>query len=312
MTQSGIIQRRHNLQGMAYMLVAVGSLSMMDACLKTLARDLPAMQVTALRAMVSLPIVLVWISLSGGFAQLRSSRFGLHAIRGLIGIMSLGMFAWGVRSIPLSEAYAIFFVAPLLITVFAAVILRERVGWSRWLAIGVGFGGVLFVLRPSGSSAATLPGLAILGTAVSYALSAITVRVLGRTDSTQSMVFWLMTFVAAGAGVLALPVWRPLDGGHAPVLVALAVTGSVGQWTLTEAFRRAESSVIAPLEYTALAWGAGLDWLFWATAPGGRTLIGAAIVIASGVYLMRREKATASAVEPSATVPTGGPTDDSR
>ena len=104
------------------------------------------------------------------------------------------------------------------------------------------------MLRPSGAGTVSLPGLAVLLCAVCYALSAITVRVLGRTDSTQSMVFWLMALVAVGAGALALPNWRPVQVADWPILLALAGTGSVGQWAVTEAFKLGESSVIAPLE----------------------------------------------------------------
>jgi drug/metabolite transporter (DMT)-like permease len=280
------------------MLVAVGALSLMDACLKTLSQRYPAMQVAALRGLTTMPIVLAWVGMTGGFRQLLRVRFPLHVARGVLGILSLALFAHGVRSLPLSEAYAIFFCAPVLITVFAALFLRERVGWLRWAAVAVGFAGVFIVLKPSGADALSVPGLAVLATAVCYALSAITVRVLGRTDSTQSMVFWIMTFVALGAGALALPDWHAIERRDWIVLVALAATGSVGQWALTEAFKLGESSVIAPLEYTALLWGIGLDWLFWNTTPALRSLAGAGVVIVSGVYLIRRESVHAEAEHP--------------
>ncbi len=280
------------------MLIAVGSLSLMDACLKILSPHYPALQVASLRGLSTLPIVLVWVGLSGGYSQLLRVRFPLHVLRGALGICMLTAFTYGVRHLPLADAYAIFFVAPLLITALAVPILHEQVDARRWAAIAVGFGGVLFVLRPTGTSALTIPGLAVLVTAMGYALSAITVRVLGRTDSTQSMVFWLMTFVGVGAGMLAIPVWRPIQPGHWLVLGALAVTGSLGQWAVTEAFRKGEASFIAPFEYTALIWGAALDWYLWQTVPAPVTLLGAAVIIASGVYLVRREQVHAEAEHP--------------
>ena len=280
------------------MLVAVAALSLMDACLKTLAPHYVALQVTTMRALATLPLVVVWVAMTGGFRQLLRVRFPLHLARAILGICMLTLFTYGVRKLPLSDAYAIFFVAPLLITVFAALLLHEQVDRLRWMAVAVGFAGVLIVLRPTGASALTLPGLAVLGCAIGYALSAITVRVLGRTDSTQSMVFWLMGMTAAGAGLLALPNWRPIQAGHWLTIGAMAVTGSVGQWAVTEAFRRGEASVIAPFEYTALAWGIGLDWVLWRTAPGVVTLAGAAVIIASGVYLFRRERVHVEAEHP--------------
>lgn len=115
-------------------------------------------------------------------------------------------------------------------------------------------------------------------------------RVLGRTDSTQSMVFWLMLSIGGVATLLALPQWRPIAPQHWPVIVWIAASGALGQWAITEAFKRGEASFIAPFEYTAMAWGVGLDWLLWRTVPGTRTWIAAAIIIACGIYLMHRER----------------------
>lgn len=280
------------------MLVAVGALSLMDACMKILAPHYPALQVTSIRGLSTLPIVLVWVAMSGGYAQLLRVRFKLHVARAILGIAVLSTFTYGLRHLPLTDAYAIFFVAPLLITALAVPILGERVDRRRWMAIGIGFAGVLIVFRPTGTSALTIPGLAVLVTALGYALSAITVRILGRTDSTQSMVFWLMTIVGLGAGVLALPVWRPIQPEHWLAIGGLAVTGSLGQWAITEAFSRGEASFIAPFEYTALAWGVGLDWYLWRTTPTPVTLVGAAVIIASGVYLIRRERVHVEAEHP--------------
>jgi len=290
--------RSDNLRAALIMLVAVASFSLMDACLKTLSPHYPAMQVASLRGFATLPISILWVLAQGGVGQLVRVRFGLHLLRGVLGIASLAMFTYGLRKLPLSEAYSIFFVAPLLITVFAAMVLRERIGRPRWIAIAVGFLGTLIVLRPTGGGALTLPGLAILATAVTYAASAITVRVLGRTDTTQSMVFWVMAMMALGAGLLALPSWRPIQPAHWLAIGGLGLTGSVAQWALTEAFRRGQASFIAPLEYTALIWGIGLDWTIWRTLPGPLTFLGAAVIIASGVYLIRGEREHAEAEHP--------------
>jgi drug/metabolite transporter (DMT)-like permease len=280
------------------MLVAVGALSLMDGGLKALSPHYSPLQITAIRAVSALPIAIAWVLASGGVGQLLRVRFHLHLLRAGIGILMLTSFTFGIRHLPLSEAYAIFFVAPLLITVLAAPLLHERVGVARWVAIGVGFAGVIIVLRPSGAGLLSTPGLAVLGTAVGYAISAITVRVLGRTDSTPSMVFWLMTMIAVGASVLAWSDWRPIQSMHWTIIGGIAVTGSIGQWAITEAFKRAEASLIAPLEYTALAWGGAMDWLIWHTSPTGRTLAGATVIIASGIYLIRRERVHLETVPP--------------
>ena len=280
------------------MIFAVGALSLMDACLKILAPHYSPFQVASIRGLSTLPFVIAWVGLRGGFRQLIHVRFGLHVARGLIGIMMLATFAYALRYLPLSEAYSIFFVAPLLITALAVLILKERVDWARWLAIAIGFCGVIIVLRPTGAGALTIPGLAILACAVGYAFSAIIIRVLGRTDSTESMMFWLMAIVGIGAGLLALPDWRPVQPAHWPVIVGIAVFGSVGQLAITEAFKIGESSFIAPFEYTALAWGVGLDWFIWKTVPAPVTIVGAFVIIASGLYLVRRERVHVEAEHP--------------
>src|ERR1043166_2999141 len=122
------------------MVVGVGSFALMDASLKVLAPHYPVMQVAAIRGMASLPIAVLLAAVQGGFGQLLRIRPSLHLLRGLLGISSLATFAYGLRRLPLSETYAIFFVAPLLITVMAAIFLAERIGRRRWLAIAAGLG----------------------------------------------------------------------------------------------------------------------------------------------------------------------------
>lgn len=280
------------------MLVAVASFSLMDASIKTLSPHYSAIQITSLRGLASMPIALLWVAVQGGFGQLVRVRFGLQIFRGILGILSLACFTYGLRGLALSEAYSVFFVAPLLITLLAAWVLRERVGRGRWIAIAIGFLGTLIVLRPTGAGTITLSGLAILAAAATYATSAVTVRVLGRTDSTPSMVFWTMLFIAVGAGVVALPDWRAIQPDHWKAIGAIAITGSLAQWALTEAFRRGEASFIAPFEYTALLWGIALDWTLWHTLPSAITLLGAAIIAGCGVYLLRHSRNYAEAEHP--------------
>jgi drug/metabolite transporter (DMT)-like permease len=280
------------------MMIAVGTFAVMDSCLKLLSPHYPPLEIASLRGLSTLPFVIAWIAASGGFGSLLQIRMPLHIVRAALGIMMVAFFTYGVRKLPLADAYSIFFVAPLLITILAAVILRERVDQRRWWAIAVGFCGVLIVLRPTGANAITLPGIAILICALGYAFSAITVRVLARTDSTQAMVFWLMTFIAVGAGVLAIPSWQAVRGEHVWIVAVLGLSGSIGQWSITEAFRRGEASFIAPFEYTALVWGIAFDRFIWHTTPSLVTLVGASVIVGSGVYLVRHEHVHATAEHP--------------
>jgi drug/metabolite transporter (DMT)-like permease len=276
------------------MLLAVLSLSLLDAGMKSLAPHYPPLQLAGIRGLASLPFIVLWVGVTGGFGALLHVRWPLHLLRGVLGILMLCGFIYGVRHLPLSEAYSIFFVAPLLITAFAVPLLGERVGWRRWGAIAIGIAAVWFVLRPQGEGLVLLPAVTLFLSAAAYALSAITVRVLGRTDSTQSMVFWLMLSIAVVATLLALPDWKPIERGHWWIIAGMAVTGAVGQWAITEAFRLGEASFVAPFEYSAMAWGVGLDWMLWQTVPTARTWIAAAVIIACGMYLMHRERLESS------------------
>jgi drug/metabolite transporter (DMT)-like permease len=282
--------RSSNLRGIAAMLLAVAMLSLMDAGLKLLTPHYPAMQVAAMRALSSLPLVVAYVVWRRAIPGLWKVRWPLHLLRGALGIGMLSLFAFALRELPLSGAYAIFFIAPLLITALSVPFLGERVERPRWIAIGVGVVGMLVVLRPSGAGMLTLGGLAVLVSALCYAVSAITVRIVSRTDSSESQVFWLMTMVGLGAGALAAPNWVGIRLEDAWVLLGVAVTGFFGQLAITEAFRHGEASAIAPFEYSALAWALVLDWTLWRTWPDGFTLLGAAIIIGSGVYLVRHER----------------------
>ncbi len=284
------------------MLAAVGLFALMDAGLKSLTVHYPPMQVAAIRGLASLPFVLAWVLLSVGpqrvLPTLFRVRWSLHLLRGVLGITMMAAFVYALRSLPLSTAYTIFFVAPLLITPLSVPILGERVGPRRWTAIAIGFVGVLVVLRPTGDGLASFAGLAVLVAAFGYSVSAITVRVLMRTDSKQSIVVWLLVSMGVGAGLLALPQWVAIRGDDLWLILGVGVAGALGQYTITEAFRRGEASLIAPLEYTALLWGVLLDFTLWHVLPDGMTWVGAAIIVLSGMYLLRRERVHVDAEHP--------------
>ena len=129
-------------------------------------------------------------------------------------------------------------------------------------------------------------------------MSAITVRIVVRTDSVESQLFWLMAMVALGAGALAAPQWVAVRMDDGWILLAVAITGFLGQLAITQAFRFGEASAIAPFEYTALAWGLLIDWSLWNTLPDAWMLVGAGIIVASGVYLVRHEAVHAESEHP--------------
>ncbi len=272
------------------MLLAVGFFAGMDALLKLLAQRYPAVQVSALRGAASIPFVLLPVMLTGRWRALHPVNWRLHLLRGVLAIVMLTTFVYSVRLLPLADAYSVFLAAPLIVTALAVPLLGERVDAKRWVAIGIGLSGTLALLNPQASNLVTLGAAAAIISAVCYALSALSVRVLTRTDTTVSMVFWFMLMLAVFGGLLAAPSWVPVTREHWPVLAGVGLLGALGQHFVTEAFRHARASVVAPFEYTALLWAVALDWIFWHHAPNTRMFIGGAIIIASGLYLIHRAR----------------------
>jgi drug/metabolite transporter (DMT)-like permease len=292
------VSANRNLPAIMVMVAAAALFTIMDAGMKLLSQHYPPMQVTALRSLGSLPFVYVYVAWRSSFAAMLQVRWPLHLLRGGLAIVMLVTFVIGLQHLALTETYTIFYVAPLFITALSVPLLGERVGAARWVAIGTGMAGVLIVLRPTGAGVFTLAGLAVVASAVCYTFSAIAVRILGRTDSMESLMFWLISMLAFGSALLAWPHWQALRPQDAWLIAGVGATGFCGQWGVTYAFRHGEVSAIAPFEYTSLIWALGLDRLIWQTTPDHYTLLGAAVIIGSGIFLVRREKIHAEAEHP--------------
>lgn len=284
-----------NLKAIAAMLGAVGSFALMDAMLKQLSGHYSPAQLTCVRALASLPFVLATVAWSGAWSDLRPRNWRLHLVRGVLGLLMLVTFIYALQRLSLADTYAIYMAAPLLVAALSVPLFGDRVPARRWLAIAFGFAGVLVVLRPSGTGLTTLGGVIAAISALCYALNVLTIRVLGRTDSSRAMVVWYLALLALGGGLWALPDWRAIAGEHWPVVVGIGLAGAAGQYLFTEAFRRAQPSVVIPFEYTAILWAVGLDFAFWQTLPTVYVLTGAALVIASGLYVVYDERRDALA-----------------
>jgi drug/metabolite transporter (DMT)-like permease len=271
------------------MLAAVAAFSFMDALLKLLSAHYPPMQVAALRGATSLPFTLLPTLIAGRLSDLRPHRWRMHLLRGLLMVVVLGGFIYAVSVLSLANAYSVFLSAPLIVAALSVPLLGERISWRNWLAIFVGLAGVLTMLRPSASGLSMLGAIAALTGATAYALSAIAVRVLTRTDTTVSVVFWAVCLMTVFATAIAAPGWVPIEPAHWKWLLGLGLFAAIGQYLLTEAFRSAPPAVVAPFEYTALLWGIGIDRVVWHVLPSARVIFGGGIVIASGLYVIWHE-----------------------
>src|SRR6266404_9032410 len=278
----------HNrLRGIGFMIAAVFIFSIMDALMKRLSAHYGPLQIACLRSLSSLVCLLPPIVWRRSWTTLRAAGPMLHAFRGLLGVTMLSSFVFAVHRLTLAQTYSLFLAAPLLMTALSVPIHGERVSGRRWLAIAFGMSGVLVILHPwenRGFSMIAASAAAIA--TICYSLSALTVRTLGRGNSSMSMVFWYLLLVSIGSGVLAIGDWRPVPLSDWGWLIGIGVTGALGQMWLTDAFRRAPPSVVGPFEYTAILWAFAIDWIFWSASPSASLLIGACIVVASGIVVI--------------------------
>ena len=274
-------------RGIASMLLAVMVFSTMDAFIKWLAPTYPVMEIVFFRSLFGLVPLLPMI-MRQGRAAIRTQRPFGQTLRALAGLGATVCFFHAYRYLPLADVFGIAFAAPLFVTALSVPLLGERVGIRRWSAVSVGFLGVLIMVRPDSGIADPATLLTLVGT-LCYSLTLIFIRNLGKTEPAASIVFYA-TCTNTVASALTLPfAWLTPDWPDLSLLVLIGLMGGVGQLAITRAFRLAPAAVVAPFDYTALPYAAALGYLIWGDAPEPIFLLGALIVIGSGLYILHRE-----------------------
>ncbi|WP_186397754.1 DMT family transporter [Stappia sp. P2PMeth1] len=218
-----------------------------------------------------------------------------HISRALVGGTAMSLWFAALALLPLPDATAIGFSAPLMTVALAAVILREKVRAYRWSAVAVGFLGILIILSPHLSGAApteeaSLGAMLAFASAIFMALAMITVRRLTSTERTSTIVVWFAGVTSVFALMSAPFGWVMPDATDAVMLVAIGLSGGVGQILLTQSYRYADASTIAPFEYTTMLWTVLVGWIVFAEVPTLEVIGGAAIVIGAGVFVIFRER----------------------
>lgn len=281
---------RDSIAGILWMVFAVFVFVGMDAMAKWQTETYPVVQIIFFRAVFGTLVLLPFLLRGRGIvAQLKTKRSGLHFVRSMIGCLSLFAFFLSYRYLALADAIAISFVSPLFMTALSVPFLREHVGWRRWCAIGVGFMGVLVIVRPGGGLFTIHALLPVLG-AFTYALVGVTIRLLSRTESPVTIVFYFGVFSSLVAGA-ALPFFwvTPVSAIDWIGQIGIGLIGGIAQLAMTNAFRLAPVSVASPFEYTGIVWAALVGFLVWGDLPAASTWGGAALVIGSGLYILHRQ-----------------------
>lgn len=276
--------------GILTICAGVAFLALNDALGKVLTDRYDPAQIIFLRNLIVLPVIAVAILVVRGRSALGSKHMQLHALRGLLMVVAIYLFFTGLAFVPLTEATALVFAAPIFVTALSVPLLGETVGWRRWGAIILGFVGVLILVQPGGptfQAASLLP----VGAAFLYALFMISARWIGRSEGLWTMMFFVVLFPMVYAAPLALWAWRPVQVGDYQLFVGMAICGNVGITLVGQAFRMAPAAVVAPFNYTALVWTMVLGFLIWGNTPTLWTIAGALAIVASGVTIALREPA---------------------
>jgi drug/metabolite transporter (DMT)-like permease len=273
-------------------------MSVMDACAKFLGAGYAISQVILARNGVGALAVVAFVLLTGsGLACLRPKRPLLLVLRTLLNLVTSFLFFTSLRYLPLADAFAITFAAPLFITALSVPLLGEQVGLRRWAAVIVGFLGVLVVVQP-GSASFRVEALLPLCAALTYALAMLLGRRMTRDMSTAAIMFWPALGAAAAALLLMPAQWQTPSLPDAALFVFLGIIGTGGMALITQGYRYAPAAVIAPFDYSVLLWGVLLGWVLWQDIPAPNVWGGSALLVASGLYILHRETRKPKPVQP--------------
>ncbi len=292
MTVSSILSSRDNRsdirRGIVLKLIAVSVFSVMDMLVKWMSARYPTVQIIFCRSLFAFLPLSFFLWQNGGLALLRTRRPFGHLARSGIGACALFCFFWAFKELPLADVVAIGFSAPLFLTALSAWLLGERVGIRRWTAVSVGFIGVLIMVQPGPGSFQPGAMVALLG-AVLYASGIILVRKLSETEASGTIVFYFTLGATVVFGAMLPAVWMAPSASDWILFVTIGCLGGVGHLLITRAYQLSPVSIIAPFDYLAILWATGFGWFIWHDMPTWTTVLGALIVIGTGLYILHRE-----------------------
>lgn len=279
------------------MMAAMASFTLNDTCVKAVTETMPLYQAIFLRGVLTV-VALALIGRMQGGLQLRLGRADTVILgwRTLGEIAATVFFLTALQHMPIANLSAIMQSLPLAVTLVAALLFGEKIGWRRMLAISLGFAGVMLIIRPGGAS---FDNWAVLGVAavISVVLRDMATRRFSRGVSSVSVAFYAaLATVGLGAVMLPFTAWVTISVHHVVLLVLAALALIAGYLTVVMAMRVGEVAVVAPLRYTSLVFAVAMGWLVFGDLPDGWTLAGAALVIGSGVYAFYRERQLARRV----------------
>lgn len=292
-----------NLRGALWMIASGLGFTLMAVAIKFLGNRLDSFQIAFFRCLIGFVAILPFVA-GYGLPALKTRSLGIHALRGLFGLIAMFASYYAIARIPLASYTALSFTKPLFSTVLAVVLLQEVVRWRRWSATAVGFLGVLVMVRPG---AGTFDGAAIfaLVDSLSIAFLVTLVKRLPPGETPLGMMFYFGIFSSLAALPPALWVWRSPSISEWALLIVIGVLGALAQSFWIRAYRAGEASAVAPFDYLRLLFAGVAGFMMFAESPDLWTLAGAAIIVISAVYIARRETQQSRAARAAATGPAG-------
>ena len=275
--------------GILYMILMTGCIVSMDASAKLLSNAMPLLMVVWGRYLFNLIFVSLFFFRRGSQSLLRTRRFNLQILRSILGLSSTLAFWGALIFLSLADCVAIAFISPLLVTVLSAPFLGEKVGVHRWAAVFVGFSGAMIIIRPGMGImhwAVLLPVVA----ALFWANYQIVTRILSRTDSALTTLFYTSAGGLFFTTLIVWPVWLMPSLKQWVILAWMGFLGTLGHYFLIKAFEIAPASMLAPFSYTSILWSTLLGFILFGDFPDGWTIAGAVIIISSGLYVTQRER----------------------
>lgn len=287
---------RQSSTGIALKLGATLNFSLMYAVIK-LAGAYPVSEIVFFRTAVALvPVAILSAWNVGSLAAVKTERPLFHILRSIAGTASMFLNFAALQRLPLADITGFGFVAPIFAVILAVFFLHERVGPYRWAAVMVGFGGVLLMIEPHGgvlhlvrAGFSSGAALALMGAALS-AIVVIFIRQMSTTERSEAIVFYFMLTCAVVSGLAMLWNWKTPSWMALALLVLSGLLGGIGQLCMTFSYRYAEPSLLAPFDYAAMVWAVALGFFLLGEVPQPLILLGAAIVVASGLFIVWRER----------------------
>ncbi|RJE81017.1 DMT family transporter [Paracoccus sp. JM45] len=277
-----------NVKGALLQLAAMGIYATHDVVIKTLGETYPALQILFFASLLSFPLVSLILMSDPQPGTLRPSNPGWVILRTICAVISGMAGFYAFSNLPLTQVYAILFTTPLLITLLSIPLLGERVGIHRLAAVVVGLSGVMIVLRP-GTQELQLGHLAAMCSACAGAIAAVIIRRLGRRERPMVLMMWPMlgNFMATGAALTIS--YEPMQLIHFGMTGIIASLGLIASFLVIIAYRAGEAAIVAPMQYSQILWATGYGWFLFGESLDMPTLIGASVIIGSGIYIVVRE-----------------------